>query len=70
LQCSLSAPLSQDPTTDSRSTLASLNIDDLRLLYDWNAVSDTKFSDHNAEEAWRKQRGGEIELDVKHPYGK
>jgi hypothetical protein len=68
LECSLSAPLLQD-TTNSQSAPTRLNIDDLRLLYDWNAVSDTKFSDHNAKEAWRKQRGGEIELGLKFPYG-
>jgi hypothetical protein len=44
-------------------------MDDLRLLHDWNAISDTKFADHNAEEAWRKQRGREIELGLAHPYG-
>ena len=66
LECSLSTP--QDPA-DSQANLSRLNVDDLRLLHDWNAISDTKFADHNAEESWRKQRGREIELGLQHPYG-
>jgi hypothetical protein len=32
--------------------------------------NDVKFSDHVEEESFREQRGREIELGFKHPYGK
>jgi hypothetical protein len=31
--------------------------------------NDTKFSDHEAEEQFRQDRGSEIDLGFKHPYG-
>lgn len=64
--CSLSA--SESPT-DSEVVEKQLNIEDLQLLHDWHMGSVAKFSDHNAEEAFRQQRGREIDLGFKHPYG-
>lgn len=65
--CSLSNP---DSPTDSEVVERQLNLDDLKLLHNWGVGDDTKFSDHNAEESFRAQRGREIELGFQHPYGK
>lgn len=65
--CSLGCP---DSPTDSEVVEKQLNIEDLQLLHDWHMGSDTKFSDHNAEEEFRQQRGREIDLGFKHPYSK
>ena len=64
--CSLS---SSDSPTDSEVVENKLNIEDLQLLHDWHMGTDTRFSDHTAEESFRQQRGSEIELGFKHPYG-
>lgn len=64
--CSLSNPASP---TDSEVVEKQLNLDDLQLLHDWGTGNDTKFSDHQAEELFRQQRGREIELGFQHPYG-
>jgi hypothetical protein len=69
LECSLSTPKDPVDPADSQTSLSHLNMDDLRLLHDWNTISDTKFCDHNAEETWRQQRGREIDLGLRHPYG-
>lgn len=64
--CSLG---SSESPTDSEVVEKKLNIDDLQLLHDWHMGSDTRFSDHTAEESFRQQRGREIEIGFKHPYG-
>jgi hypothetical protein len=64
--CSLSAA---EPPTDSEVVEKQLNIEDLQLLHDWHMGSDTRFSDHAAEESFRQHRGREIDLGFKHPYG-
>jgi hypothetical protein len=64
--CSLSC--SESPT-DSEVVERQLNIEDLQLLHDWHMGRDTKFSDHEAEERFRQDRGSEIDLGFKHPYG-
>lgn len=66
--CSLSTPNSP---TDSDIVEKQLNIEDLQLLNDWHmGKKDVAFSDHVAQESFREQRGREIELGFKHPYGK
>lgn len=65
--CSLSA--SESPT-DCEVVERQLNIEDLQLLHDWHSGRDTKFSDHDAEESLRQNRGREIDLGFQHPYGK
>ena len=65
--CSLSA--SESPA-DSEVVERQLNIEDLQLLHDWHMGDATKFSDHNAEEAFRRERGREVDLGFQHPYGK
>jgi hypothetical protein len=64
--CSLSC---SDSPTDSEVVERQLNIEDLQLLHDWHMGNDTKFSDHEAEEQFRQDRGSEIDLGFKHPYG-
>lgn len=64
--CSLSA--SESPT-DCEVVERQLNIEDLQLLHDWHMGSDLKFSDHQAEESFRRQRGREIDIGFQHPYG-
>jgi hypothetical protein len=65
--CSLSTPNSP---TDSDIVEKQLNIEDLQLLNDWHmGKKDTRFSDHIEEDSFREQRGREIELGFKHPYG-
>ncbi|GAB7328527.1 hypothetical protein MBLNU13_g00485t3 [Cladosporium sp. NU13] len=54
--------------TDSEAVERQLNIEDLQLLHDWHMGDATKFSDHNAEEAFRRERGREIDLGFQHPY--
>jgi len=65
--CSLSTP---DSPTDSDIVEKQLNIEDLQLLNDWHMGKKDRFSDHVAEDSFREQRGREIELGFKHPYGK
>lgn len=63
LPCSLGAPEpSPDPTTAEKQ----LNLDDLRLLYDWCKGDGTKFCDHKEDDT--SKRSVEIELGLKHPY--
>lgn len=64
--CSLSA--SESPT-DSELVERQLNIEDLQLLHDWHMGNATRFSDHSAEESFRRERGREIDLGFQHPYG-
>jgi hypothetical protein len=66
--CSLSTPNSP---TDSDIVEKQLNIEDLQLLNDWHmGDKNLRFSDHIEEDSFREQRGREIELGFKHPYGK
>jgi len=65
--CSLSTPNSP---TDSEIVEKQLNIEDLQLLNDWHMGKKDRFSDHVAEDSFREQRGREIELGFKHPYGR
>jgi hypothetical protein len=59
----------QTPRLELQLELFRLNIEDLQLLHDWHMGNDTKFSDHEAEEQFRQDRGSEIDLGFKHPYG-
>lgn len=63
--CSLN---SSESSSDPEVVEKQLNIDDLRLLHSWCSGNGLKFSDHEAEESCRQERGREIELGFQHPY--